>query len=302
MNIDDTATVAIDKSISEVVTEDIGSDIPEVKEVETLSDDEKAAESSKKPEDKEKPAETIPSEKPEKNSGFMKRINKLTGRNKHYESEIETLKTKVDTLEKEGLKKDNIINIEERPKKADFENYEDYLDAKENWNDKRDAAQSEAQEKRILAIVEKRETVDKVEHAEVFAQEQLEEKLDKGRKNHKDFDAIALKPDTLAIYSEVVHNAVVESEISDELVYFLGQNLDILKEISDLKSPIAAIKKIAVIEHSIQNKPKDKIISDASEPIHIVTGGKEKFTKKKTLHEAPYEEYVERRTEGEDVS
>lgn len=298
--IDDTAQTTTDtkKYTGELVVEDKAIAV-EHTEIETLSDKEKESKPAEEKAEEEKSSDVVNKEKSERHDGYMKRINKLTGRNKQYESEIEADKLTIQAQVKEieELKQSTVIT-DRRPVISNFEDDVSFLEALGDWRDKRNDAQNKAQEVRISKIVESNNAKFKTDNAQDYAQERLTEKLDRGRQNYDDFDKVALGQETLALYNDTTHNTVVDSDIADELTYYFGQNPDILTEISEIKSPTVAIKRIGVIENSLRIKTKDKIISDASEPISTVKGKKDGHKKRLTLDEMPYEEFVEARRKG----
>ena len=113
----------------------------------------------------------------------------------------------------------------------------------------------------------------------------IDSMVEAGREKYTDFDAIALNK-TLDV-TPAMTEVILESELSGDIMYYLGKNPDIATDVSKM-SPLKAAKKLAEIEtelakpsekkketedESIPPEPKNKIPKAPPPIVPVKTGG-----------------------------
>lgn len=100
------------------------------------------------------------------------------------------------------------------------------------------------------------------ENAEKAAQRQVSERwsaqVESARKNHADFDKVALDKDMVVPAGSAVEQWVLDSDIGTEILYYLGQHRDELAAIHRM-SPIAAARHLTALEAELsgEDEPED---------------------------------------------
>jgi len=265
--------------------------------------------SEKEPKEPEGEPEKKPEEvKPERKKaelpkGVQKRINKLTARNYGLKKQLKEAEKQIAELSNIKGEKELIEEIAEhsktKPVKAEFESYEDYVEAKSKW-DIREALLDERKKEKAKEP-EKKEDPDE-EHEEIFKA---------GREAYEDFEEIVRNP-KLEL-SETMFLAALESDSTHEILYHLGKNPEESARIFAL-SPVQQAREIGklemalakeepptqeekepekVVDLSEQRKPEEpKKTTEAPPPIESVHG---KSVTKKDPGKMSNEEYREHR-------
>lgn len=139
------------------------------------------------------------------------------------------------------------------PKQADYENYEDYIDARVAYR------ADQVVEQRLQTA---RQDSQKAQQART--QRDLEQayhqRVDEARDQYEDFDEVAYSDDVQI--TAVMRDALVESEFGPHVQYYLGDNPDEAAKIAAL-SPTAQIRAIGRLETRFANKAEEK--SEAGE-------------------------------------
>jgi len=196
---------------------------------------------------------------------FKKRINSVTAQKYRAEQEAAELRGKVEALEKMATAAprqdrpkpvESVADLGPPPKEDDFDNYNDYLEARDTRN--RNIAKFEA-----VAEFEARQAEEKRKEK---AEQQLRSFRDwsvKGAEQYPDFEEVALRKDIP--YTDAMREAVLALDDSHRVAYFLGQNPQEAARLANL--PYAkAVLEIARIDTKLaQNKPRT--ISNAPGPI-----------------------------------
>lgn len=131
------------------------------------------------------------------------------------------------------------------PTPAQFQDYESYIRAFNKWNVKEELKQE-------------REALQK-QHERQRAQQEIEKvavtaipKLERGREKYDDFDEVVQQ--FVANTPQAAHDALLESERTDDLLYFLGQNPAERDRIFRL-SNVGQVKAITALEAKLTATP-----------------------------------------------
>lgn len=150
----------------------------------------------------------------------------------------------------------------ERPKRDDFETYEDFIRA-----EARHEASEEFKKSRQLFDSQIREQKARELFSE--AQAQYLERQSKATAKYDDFDEIVSDP-SLPI-NIPMRDAILFSELGPDIAYYLGKNRDEALRISRLP-PLKAVIELGKIEAKIASAPAPKETSRAPAPIDPVSG------------------------------
>jgi hypothetical protein len=142
------------------------------------------------------------------------------------EEELQQLKSKVDPA------------ASGKPQKADFEDVEDYVEALTAWKVEQ-ALRAKTEE------VKKVEVEAKVKQEKFEVYEELDEALSRGRLKYDDFNEVALNKE-VKITPELVET-ILDSEIAEDVMYYLGKNPEEAADLSKL-SPRRAAREVTKIE------------------------------------------------------
>lgn len=166
--------------------------------------------------------------------GFQRRIQRLEREVEVWRSEA--LKGQKTTEEAKPVEK--APEESKKPEVGDFDTYEEYVEALTDWKTER------AIEKREKKATEKAEAEKKTQQQKTV-QEKWNEQVARGRKAHADFDDVA-RNDDLKI-TPAMAEVIIESEVGEEIAYYLGQHEEEAARIADL-SPLAAARELGKIE------------------------------------------------------
>ena len=259
--------------------------VPDKKEAET--EEKKKEESAASETEEEKEAkDLIKDEDPE---SFKKRIGKEVRKTHTAKRALTKAEKDVDywrdqaQKEKPKDEKKPEVDTTGKPKSGDFEEYDDFLVELAGWSadqrikkrDEESAAKTQKDEK------DKRDA-------------SLEDKLDKGREAHDDFDDVF--NNTVPV-NDAMSEAISNSEQTAEIAYYLGENLDEAERISKL-SPYSAVMEIGKIEAKVtteEKKPPKKKRTSASPPIDPVGASD---TTQKGMEQMSNDEYRKSRKFG----
>lgn len=150
------------------------------------------------------------------------------------------------------------------PLRNQFDNEEDYIDARLEWKLKDQFMKSQAAQKQQEYIKKQKETV-----------AQYEQSLERGMDKYKDFENKVypiLDPEGDFPTNASMGQAIAESPYSEDIFYLLGNNPKIARDIA-LLPPIQAVKKVAEIEQKFKLKLATKKTTQASAVIEPLTKG-----------------------------
>jgi len=242
----------------------------EVEEPESESQVEETAK-GEKPE--EEGAKEVPAPKKlEKKSRAQRRIERLAREKRELEARIRELTAKKDEPKEEPEKAGEEPNID------DYETFEEY--------------------EKALAEIEKKKNTEEPTETEpnpdtmtTITKEDVQDILRDGSEKYDDFKEKVMHKD-VPITEEILELAI-DSEIGDEILYYLANNIEEAKEIAALDTKHLA-KEIGKIEAKLEEKkstaPKPKLKTEAPEPITPVEGA---AAKARDPEEMSVEEYGE---------
>lgn len=245
------------------------------------------SETEKKEEEKSS-EETLPKKVEEKlreKDPVQKRIDELTRKRRDAERERDFERTKRLGAEEEIKKLKSAVPQGDRPKIEDFETEVDYLEALADWKfDQKMQAEREKDSR------EKATEDEKAAIAEIY--QELDGKMEKGRKKYDDFDELVLNED-LKI-SESMVEAILLSDTPEDVLYYLGKHPNECADIAELP-PLKIAHELGKIEAKINAPPPKKKITSAPEPISpIKTTG----VTEKRLEDLPPKEFRAAREAG----
>jgi len=160
------------------------------------------------------------------------------------------------------------------PVREDFETFEQYLEAKADF-----------QVARKVQEIEQRTERKRAQEAEVQREATWKQKTDAVAAKYDDFEEVVFSDD-LRI-SPVMAEAMKDCDTGPEIAYHLGKNPAEAVRISQL-SPVAQVREIGKIEAQLNSKPVRQA-SKAPAPIDPVGGGKTGVGNLDTSSQAEYE-------------
>jgi hypothetical protein len=173
-----------------------------------------------------------------------------------------------------------------KPRREDYLDDDDYMDARDNW---RDHLRDQTRMADIKEAI-KAEAVDRIRAKERNAlDEKFRSSADVAREKYKDFDQVVkeVTDNNMLHISEAMQECMLDSDVGAEIMYWLSQNTTEADRIASL-SPIASAKEIWAVENEIlgstpssessssesnnSNPPalKSKKISRAPKPVRTV--------------------------------
>lgn len=156
--------------------------------------------------------------------------------------------------------------IEGKPTLDKFETYDEYIDALTDWKIEQKAIERETKTK-VESENQRRSELSKT-HLE---------RADKFRSQAHDYDdVIGNLADVDFKVTEDVVDTIMSSDLSAQLTYYFGKDIDELERINEL-SPLAAAREIGKIEAKLLARPIQT--SSAPSPINPVTQSKATITK-----------------------
>lgn len=192
--------------------------------------------------------------------GARRSIKRLTRQKKEALESADALKR-----ENEELKRLTSGGLGNEPKPEDFENTDDYAEAKADYivrardiNEKQNRTREDTQR----ADQERRDTVKR----------DFDVRQVKARGEIKDYDTVT--SDAVAMLGDNYGaiEAIVENKYGPEVLYHLGKNPELAADIGDL-SPSAAAAEIGRIVAKLESAmPKTRKVTQAPQPTSPVTG------------------------------
>ena len=162
------------------------------------------------------------------------------------------------------------VDVGPEPKVEDFEDYDKFVDAKIDYNVKKERAKWE------------QESAEKARNQGQQARmEELNVRLNEGFEKYTDFEEVAL--DQTVPITPMVMNILAESDVPADVAYYLGKNRTEAVKISRM-TPLGAARAIGLIESKLASgevtnpTPPNKKTTKAPAPIKPV-GSKETVVK-----------------------
>lgn len=160
------------------------------------------------------------------------------------------------------------------PQRDKYETFEDYLEAKADWQ----LAQK-------LGEIEQKAQRTKAEREVVERDATWKQKLSAASSKFDDFEDVVFS-DGLQI-TDVMAEAMKDSDAGPEVAYYLGKNASEAERIAKL-SPVAQVREIGKIEAQLNSKPARQA-SKAPAPIEPVGSGKTSAGNPDSMSQAEYE-------------
>lgn len=234
-------------------------------------------------------------DKEKKPNRVQERINKVIKERETEKREKEALQRKLDALEKPGKqesKEEPSKKLEKEPVESDFEDYDKYLDALDEF----EAAQ---EEKPTEKKDEKQDTNNEQDPVELTDSQKtalavIREAVDAAEEIPKDFNEVALNPE-IPITGDMLE-ALAECDDPAKIMYHLGQNPDIATKISE-GTPAQQMRAIARLDIPGAVKPAKPVKkTSAPDPITPVNGSD---VQEKKIEEMSFSEYEAHRNKQE---
>lgn len=221
-------------------------------------------------------------EKPK--SRAQKRIDKITRQREEAKREAERLQRQVDELTKgkQG-------NSGEAPNESDYDTYDEYLTALDEYDSSSDQQADDNYSKADEQIDQ-----DTLTDSQKTAQGILREKIGEGIDKYENFEDVALSED-VAITGEMVE-ALADCDDPLKVMYHLGQNKELAATIAE-KTPIQQAREIARLDLTVKvTPPKPTKTTTAADPISPVHGSD---SQQKAVGDMSFKEYEEHMNKAE---
>jgi hypothetical protein len=180
-----------------------------------------------------------------------KRIGKLTKKWRTAERERDFERAKRLEAETELAKLKSQIPSADKPKREDFEDDEEFLEALTDWK-------VESKLKTHSEVVTKKIGEDAEKQAATEIEQELEEISEKGQDKYEDYSTVVFDKD-LVLTQGMVETALL-TDIAEDILYYLGKNPDISAAIGEMPA-LRAAKEIGKIEARLvaeKKKPDEK--------------------------------------------
>jgi hypothetical protein len=259
---------AEDDSAEQESAEESGTSEPAAQEE---SEDETEAEDQG--DESESEAEDAEKEKPaKKKGGFQRKIDKLTARSAAAEARAAAAEEELARVrsgsDKTKVEKPSAADAPGKPKPADFESHEEYLDALTDWKyeTRKKADDAAAEQKRLEA--------DRKKQFDTF-----KDRRKTFEAKNPDFDDVMDEVEDIKVSPDLVQ-LLVESENGPELMYELAKNRAEYERINAL-SRTAAARELGKFEAKLADRAakaavekKEKQVTKTPKPIAPIGGGK----------------------------
>lgn len=224
-------------------------------------------------------------DKPKK-SRAQKRIDKITREREDERRKNEQLQRQVDELTK-GKQGDS--KNEDAPNEGDFDTYDEYLTALDEYDSKSDQQSEDKGSK-----ADDQEGENTLTDSQKTAQGILREKIGDGIDKYENFEEVALSED-VAITGEMVE-ALADCDDPLKVMYYLGQNKEQALEIAG-KTPVQQAREIAKLDLTVKvTPPKPTKTTTAADPISPVHGSD---SQQKAIGDMSFKEYEEHMNKAE---
>ena len=224
---------------------------------------EKKVDEEKKPEGEAKATPAEDTKKDEKKvekeedlkDPVEKRIGKLTKKWRTTERERDFERAKRLEAETELAKLKSQIPAADKPKRDDFEDDAEFLEALADWK-------VESKLKTHSEVVTKKIGEDAEKQAATEIEQELEEISERGQDKYEDYSTVVFDKD-LVLTQGMVETALL-TDIAEDILYYLGKNPDISAAIGEM-SALKAAKEIGKIEARLvaeKKKAEEKKVED----------------------------------------
>lgn len=220
--------------------------------------------------------------------GVKRRIDKVTREKYAALAEAKEAKRELAEIRR---KEEEAAATEVAPKRADYEDYEDFVADNAAFSAKRAVREEMRVDAEKKAETERNATLEKT-----FAAH--EDRVAAYKEKVEDFNEVAYGAHILPIMQDAPYLAqlVVESDQSPEIAYHLGSNPEVAEKIAAMPMHLAA-KEIGKIEARLEKAPKPKNKSKAPTPIKPVKG-KDAGAVERSAEDMSMDEYAAARKAG----
>lgn len=194
-----------------------------------------------------------------------KRLAKERNKRKERERENEVLRRlALERGERPEAPKPAQPQSDGRPKREEFQDYEQYVEALADWK-----AETKIREAETRRQAQTRE--EQIRQYQAHVQREYQGRVEKARAKYEDFDDLVGDP-TLPITVPMAH-VIAEMEMGPDVAYYLAQNRADAERIARL-SPARAAIELGKIEAKVASAPAPKTVtpSHAPAPITPVSG------------------------------
>lgn len=192
---------------------------------------------------------------------FQRRLDRHKEARYRAEAEAKVLRERIAELE---ARTRQASPEPQEPKRDDFDNYEAYLEARQDWRlEQRLAKEAQQRQQEQQQPQAQQPRVDQAQQAMVKTWEEREKAFEASTKDYKDRVSAFLEED-VASFSPSARTAIVESEVGPQLLYHLARHPEIADRISEL-SPVRQVAELGKLEANLAKAPKKP--SNAPAPI-----------------------------------
>ena len=204
-------------------------------------------------------------------SRFQKRIDRKTKQAADAEKRAEKAEKRAEAAEKKLAESGKADNAKaEEPEPSDYDNYDDYLKALDDFNGKEPEKKAEPKPKEEPKKVDEAKA-EEVDDELLDALEDAESSFETARERYVDFNEVIGNKDANITRDMVI--AMSDADNAGDIAYHLGKNEDEANRIAEL-SPLAQAKEIGKLEVKLAKKPPaEKKVTNAPNPIEPVGGG-----------------------------
>lgn len=221
------------------------------KQDKTLEPDKQVAAPAEKKEEEEKEekfeAKKVEKPEDERLDPVEKRIGKLTKKWRTAERERDHERDKRLEAEAELKKLKNEIPPTDKPLRENFEDDADYYEALADWK-------VESKLRAMAVDAQKRSEEDLDQQAAHMIEQELREVSESARDKYEDYYEVVFSKDLVLTKNMV--ETILQSDIADDLFYYLGKNPDIASDIGEM-NPLKAAKELGKLEVALL-KPKEE--------------------------------------------
>jgi hypothetical protein len=258
-NSDSKSTEAVDGNLADLASKKESED--EINESASSEVDDESKDESETSESEENESEENEKhiEKPKKQGGFQRRINKLNAKLSAKEQEADYWRQEAEKAKGQSVPNQKKVNqydesISAKPKPDDFESHEEYVDALTDWKVENKIADYE-HKKRLENARDEVQTKVKT-HAE---------RVKAFVSKHDDFHDLMEEVDDVKV-SGAVQEIILDSENGPALMYELAKNRDEFERICAM-TPLKAAKALGQFEAKlISSKDKKEPIKHSKAP------------------------------------
>lgn len=270
-----------------------GEESASAQEQDTAQDGDENGKDAGKDDADNKPAADASEERKPKGRRYQKRIDRLTKRAAEAERRAQELERQLQGGK--GKQTEDGATPGEEPDPANFDDYDEYLDALTDWKagkapaDRQSPKQDKGKQGDQAAGDDTPAAEDDPDYREAL--EDVQEAFSDSRSAYEDFDEVIGQQD-LQITRDMV-KAMADTDDPGGIAYHLGKHKDEASRIAAL-SPVAQAKEIGKLEAMLAAKPQQpgKKTTQAPDPIEPVRGTDSTTTSPQNMSFDEYEKHM----------